>query len=300
MSDFDTVLERLLSDSGFRTVLAADPAAALRGYQLTADEIELLHAQVDTGSGGNSQVEERTSKASLFGLISPLMGAAGMTGGTAHHMPTDGSVGGTISSSTEYSYSSTSSESWYLSDGVASGAGHGGLGEAAQAGVDGLGGVGQGGVGQGGIGQGGVGQGGVGQGGIGGPLAEPGIRGLAGHNLDVPQSGGGSLGTAPPPPPGYHPHIDVNGDGHWDGYTVQGRTDGGVDLVADMNHDGRADFIGHDYDRDGLVDAADYDEDRNGTFETHMRDVNGDGWLDTRTVDPEPPADGTGRHGAGG
>src|SRR6266508_4312693 len=77
MSDFDTVLERLLADPGFRSALAADPARALAGYQLSADEVELLHAQLDTGGGGNRQVEQRTSKASLFGLLTPLAGGAG-------------------------------------------------------------------------------------------------------------------------------------------------------------------------------------------------------------------------------
>ena len=39
---------------------------------------------------------------------------------------------------------------------------------------------------------------------------------------------------------------------------------------------------------DGIIDSADYDEDHDGRLETHMTDVNGDGWLDTRTVDPQP------------
>src|SRR6266545_4717700 len=74
MSDFDAVLERLVADPGFRAALAADPARALAGYRLSADEVELLHAQLDTGTGGNRHVEQRTSKASLFGLLSPLAG----------------------------------------------------------------------------------------------------------------------------------------------------------------------------------------------------------------------------------
>src|SRR6266545_3326047 len=88
MSDFDAVLERLVADPGFRAALAADPARALAGYRLSADEVELLHAQLDTGTGGNRHVEQRTSKASLFGLLSPLAGGAGL--GT----PTDGGTGG--------------------------------------------------------------------------------------------------------------------------------------------------------------------------------------------------------------
>src|SRR5262249_54310504 len=74
MSDFDTVLERLLTDPGFTAALAADPASALRGYRLSTDELELLYAQVSTDVGGQRQVEQRTSKASLFGLLSPMVG----------------------------------------------------------------------------------------------------------------------------------------------------------------------------------------------------------------------------------
>ena len=93
----------------------------------------------------------------------------------------------------------------------------------------------------------------------------------------------------PPAPPGYHPHIDVNGDGHWDAYTVHGRAGGGVDVYADMNHDGRVDFVGHDYNADGRIDAADYDKDHDGVFENHQFDTNGDGWLDRSVTDPTPP-----------
>jgi hypothetical protein len=82
MNDFDAALERLISDPGFRDALAADPARALAGYRLTEDELEILRSQVDTGSGGERQVEQRTSKASLFGLLSPL-GGAGIGSGMA-------------------------------------------------------------------------------------------------------------------------------------------------------------------------------------------------------------------------
>src|SRR6266508_3845137 len=273
MSDFDAVLERLVADPGFRAALAADPAEALAGYRLSADEVELLHAQLDTGTGGNRHVEQRTSKASLFGLLSPLAGGAGL--GT----PTDGGTGG--------------------------GSGFGGDSQGFDAGA-----IGQriseraGDSGQSGFG--GAGQAGLGDvaGNIGAPMGRVGAEGgLLGRNLPEPgDAAGGFAAAPPPPPPGYHPHIDVNGDGHWDKYTVVGRTDGGVDIVADMNHDGRADFIGLDYDRDGLVDQADYDKDCDCTFETHMTDVNGDVWLDTKVVDPRPRAEGSagmgGRHRA--
>ncbi|MEV0135266.1 Os1348 family NHLP clan protein [Dactylosporangium sp. NPDC050688] len=72
MSDFDDVLERLLTDPGFQARLAADPAGALAGYHLSADELELLQAQVGGGDTGQSRVEQRTSKASMFGLFSSI------------------------------------------------------------------------------------------------------------------------------------------------------------------------------------------------------------------------------------
>ncbi|GAA2597063.1 hypothetical protein GCM10010399_29650 [Dactylosporangium fulvum] len=72
MSDFDDVLERLLTDPGFKARLAADPASALDGYRLSAEELEVLGAQVGFDPGAQSRVEQRTSKASMFGLFSSL------------------------------------------------------------------------------------------------------------------------------------------------------------------------------------------------------------------------------------
>jgi len=204
VSDFDSVLERLLSDPGFKAALAADPARALAGYRLSADEVELLGAQVSTETGGNRQVEERTSKASLFGLLGSVAGA--------------------------------------------------GLGHAATSGVGHAGSVGHAGIGT--------------------PMQPHGIGAPLNHPQGVPA--------------GYHPHVDADGDGHWDQYTVRGRPDGGVDIYADTNHDGRPDFIGHDDNHDGIVDSADVDSDHDGVFETHLTDTNGDGWMDTQTVDPPP------------
>src|SRR5213079_2045300 len=74
MSDFDAVLERLVTDPEFARALAADPAAALAGYRLDADEVALLQSQVSTGDAGDRRVEERTSKASMMGLLGSLGG----------------------------------------------------------------------------------------------------------------------------------------------------------------------------------------------------------------------------------
>src|SRR6266545_5529520 len=93
MSDFDTVLERLLVDPGFKAQLAADPSTALAGYQLDDDERGLLRAQVTGDTGGNQQVEQRTSKASLFGLLSPLAGMGGVSDAAVHAGTGPGSQG---------------------------------------------------------------------------------------------------------------------------------------------------------------------------------------------------------------
>jgi hypothetical protein len=98
---------------------------------------------------------------------------------------------------------------------------------------------------------------------------------------DAPRTGLGD--AAPPAPEGYRNRVDADGDGDWDKATYRGRADGGVDILVDLDRDGRADFIGHDVDRDWTVDSADYDKDHDGRFEKRMYDDNGDGWLD-RTV----------------
>ncbi|MER7283975.1 hypothetical protein ABT369_57165 [Dactylosporangium sp. NPDC000244] len=73
MSDFDEVLERLLGDPAFKARLAADPQGALAGYRLTPDELDILQTQLgEAGGGGQAHVEQRTSKASMFGVFSSI------------------------------------------------------------------------------------------------------------------------------------------------------------------------------------------------------------------------------------
>ena len=247
MSDFDTVLERLLSDPGFKAALAADPARALAGYQLSPDEVELLGVQVSGDAGGNSQVEQRTSKASLFGMLGSMAGA-----GFGHHGDSAGFAG--------------------ASQGVSGGTGQASIGDSWSTVSEG-----------------------PAHTGVGGATAEIGTP-MGGHVAGIGSPGGGGIGApldhvvhsgqGGSVPAGYHPHVDADGDGKWDQYTVRGRADGGVDIYVDIDHDGRADFVGHDYNRDGIIDSADYDSDHDGRFDTHMTDTNGDGWMDTSTRDP--------------
>jgi hypothetical protein len=255
MSDFDAVLERLLSEPSFAAALAADPDAALSGYQLDAGEVDLLRSQVSADSGGGlATVETRTNKSSTFGLFSAVA-----------------DVGHALSAD----------EPW-------SGAGAQ-AGAAVQRGAEA-------------IGTHGAGQGfgdAPGAGGSGGadqqwrPPAHSGFgsapdasSGFGAARTTGFEDAGRAFGEAERhimPPEGYHPHIDADGDGHWDKATYIGTKSGGVEIFVDANQDGHVDFVGHDTNSDGLVDYADYDKDDNGTFEKRMFDDNGDGWLD-RTV----------------
>lgn len=90
------------------------------------------------------------------------------------------------------------------------------------------------------------------------------------------------LGGGPGVPDGYRTRVDADGDGTWDVHRVQGRADGGVEILVDRDGDGRADFIGHDVDADGIVEHADYDVDRDGTLDERLTDTDGDGWLNRR------------------
>jgi len=83
MSDFDDVLERLVADPEFQAALRRDPEAALRGYQLAAEERELLDAQLDDpqldhGAGEERTVEMRVSKSGVFGMVGPIVSALGL------------------------------------------------------------------------------------------------------------------------------------------------------------------------------------------------------------------------------
>ena len=78
MSDFDEVLERLVTDPAFQAALRADPEAALRGYRLDAEERALLRSQLDLGAGADHAVEERVSKSGVFGLVGPVVSGLGL------------------------------------------------------------------------------------------------------------------------------------------------------------------------------------------------------------------------------
>jgi hypothetical protein len=235
MSDFDEVLERLLTDPPFAAALAADPDLALAGYRLEPGEAELLRSQVAGDTAADvAKVETRTSKSSTFGLLAPFAALGGVVDSFGHALaqPAPGAGGGVAGA-------------------------HGMLGDP--------------------------------------PAAHQGLGDARPHQGlgDAPRQALGEpgLGRAAPEqaalPAGYHPRVDVDGDGHWDRAVYRPDPHGGADILVDRNADGRTDFVGHDTDLDGKVDYADYDKDSDGRFEKRMYDDDNDGWLD-RTVRRPP------------
>ncbi|WBB98118.1 MULTISPECIES: Os1348 family NHLP clan protein [unclassified Solwaraspora] len=249
MSDFDTALERLLTDPGFAAALAADPTAALAGYQLTAEEQELLRTQMGgAGGGSTAAVETRANQSSAFGLLSPLTGMMGGFGDI-------GAAAGAV----DEALGSAGAQSGFGPAGAQSGFGPAGSG--------------------GGFGSAGEDSGfGARPEGAGPPVPDR-SAGLG----TAPQP------VEPAVPEDYRTRVDVDGDGEWDRHIVRGRADGGVDILVDQDGDGRADFVGRDDDADGLVDSAAYDTDGDGFFEQTHYDDDGDGWLDRSVTNQPPP-----------
>ncbi len=72
----DAVIERAMTDPAFRTQLSRDPAAALKGYDLTDEERAAFHAS----SARVERLEDRMSKSDLSAAMavktaSPLLKA---------------------------------------------------------------------------------------------------------------------------------------------------------------------------------------------------------------------------------
>jgi hypothetical protein len=240
MSDFDAVLERLVTDPPFAAALAADPASALAGYRLDAGETALLCSQAGVDCGGRSAVEQRTTKSSTFGLLGSVLSLV------------DSSLPGLMPGG-DVTPAATSGL----------GSAPGGWGASVP------------------MGQIPVGEARTG---LGGPSATAGLGDAPGARSGLGDRGTVYGSTAREQeiaaPKGYHNRVDADGDGTWDRATYRGRADGGVDILVDLDGDGRTDFIGHDVDADRTVDSADYDSDGDGFFEKRMYDDNGDGLLD--------------------
>jgi hypothetical protein len=69
MAGIDEVLERLVVDPAFRERMQTDPAAALSGYVLHAEDLEVLAATLDASEGGDHTVEQRTSKSAFLSAL---------------------------------------------------------------------------------------------------------------------------------------------------------------------------------------------------------------------------------------
>lgn len=67
MAGIDEVLERLVTDPEFRARLATDPADALSGYLLAADDLTLLATRLSLDAGAPGAVEQRINRTALAG-----------------------------------------------------------------------------------------------------------------------------------------------------------------------------------------------------------------------------------------
>jgi hypothetical protein len=255
MSDLEAVMERLLSDPLFRIGLARDPDGALAGYALSAEDRELLGVPLVSGAGHDRTVETRTTKSGMAGMFGPVMSAFG--GASAH-----------LENSGGHAIGSTPGESFGTAPG-----GDDVFGSA--------------------------------------PESSSPLTHVASDGSTVGDAGSQTFGAAMPtesfgtlpstasmgPAPSplvtgldhYSVRVDVDGDGTWDAHTVYARPDGGVDIQADMNNDGRSDFVAIDANRDGLIESADFDTDNDGIMDTRMYDDTGDGWMDRS--ESIPPAE---------
>ena len=284
MSDFDAVLERLLTDPSFQAQLAANADSALAGYKLDAGEAELLRQQVAADVGASAAaVEQRVNKSSTFGLFSSFGGFGGAADSVGGGLARQGLGSAPADSGADLGeWSEFGTAAGVAANAVAEHPAAEGFGSAPDAWGTGGGDLSA--------------QSGFGSApdlDVPGPDS-PDLDGLPAESRlgDAPRSGLGEVGHGRgghaeaehlAPPKGYHNRVDADGDGTQDKATYRGREGGGAEIRVDLNRDGQADFVGVDKDLDNRVDYADYDKDHDGVFEKRMYDDDGDGWLD-RTV----------------
>ena len=72
MADIDEVLRRL-ADAEFRAHLVHDPKGALAGYDLTAEDLDRLAAEVGADLATVDPVDERVSRAGFLALFCERM-----------------------------------------------------------------------------------------------------------------------------------------------------------------------------------------------------------------------------------
>jgi hypothetical protein len=66
MAAIDDVLQRLATDAGFREQLEHEPAEALEGYDLSADDLTRL---VDVVAADASPADQRPRRSAFFALV---------------------------------------------------------------------------------------------------------------------------------------------------------------------------------------------------------------------------------------
>jgi hypothetical protein len=69
VSDIDAVLERLVADESFRSMLHTDPHGALAAYDLTTDDLRLLVARLSREADGARRGRRGTTPSALFTLL---------------------------------------------------------------------------------------------------------------------------------------------------------------------------------------------------------------------------------------
>ena len=73
----EEILERLIAEPDFRAEFRRDARAAVAGYDLTPEDVEILASQLSDDTRDLDPVEQRTSKSALFSLFAGLSDAAG-------------------------------------------------------------------------------------------------------------------------------------------------------------------------------------------------------------------------------
>jgi len=88
------VVQRAISDAAFRRQLSTDPAGALRGFSLSADETAAVRSG-DPGRLSAMGIDQRMSKAFLLGGTASHMAASDISGGSPNLITsgTDGVLG---------------------------------------------------------------------------------------------------------------------------------------------------------------------------------------------------------------
>jgi len=76
MPNLHDALERIDNDQSFKDWLVRDPQGALQGYDLSSDDLSVIAMELSDDFEVLGFVEQRTSKAGLFALISSASHAA--------------------------------------------------------------------------------------------------------------------------------------------------------------------------------------------------------------------------------